>query len=186
MFHKRNNDNVAEQDAILNNGSASLTLVCGLPGSGKSFLARRLARALNAEYISSDAVRMRVLEQRSYSAYERNNIYSLMQKMTRDALNSGRNVVADATFYRRALREEFRRLAGDLNIAFKLIEVRAARPTIERRLKRPRRTSEADLAVHDKIAAEFESVEFDHLVLHSDDETRDDERLDAALRYLES
>ncbi len=186
MFHKRKFYIVAKQDTILNNSSASLTLVCGLPGSGKSFLARRLAQALDAEYISSDAVRMRVLEERSYSPEERGNIYSLMQDMTRAALNSGCKVVADATFYRRALRDEFRAIAADLNRPCKIIEVRAARPTIERRLNRPRRTSEADLAVHDKIAAEFEAIEFDHLVLHSDDETRDEERLDAALRYLEN
>ena len=186
MFHRSRSDSVTEDNPTLNSSSATLTLVCGLPGSGKSFLARRLAQALNAEYISSDAVRMRVLEQRSYSAQERSDIYSLMLEMTRDALHEGRKVVADATFYRRALRDEFRAIAAGLNIPFKLIEVRAARATIERRLNRPRRTSEADLAVHDKIAAEFEAIEFDRLVLHSDDETRDDERLDAALRYLES
>jgi predicted kinase len=42
-------------------------IVFGLPGSGKSYFATRLAELLNASYISSDQLRMQLYAKRTYT-----------------------------------------------------------------------------------------------------------------------
>ena len=58
-------------------------LVLGLPGSGKSYFAGRLAQKINAEYLNSDQIRKEMFQGRTYSDSEKAKVYeALLQKMT--------------------------------------------------------------------------------------------------------
>lgn len=52
-----------------------IVAVCGLPGSGKSYFAARLAERLDAVYLSSDRVRREMFTRRTYSDDEKMDVY---------------------------------------------------------------------------------------------------------------
>ena len=155
----------------------------GLPGSGKSFFAARLAELLKAEYISSDSVRKALLPGALYTPQEKLMVYLEMLRLTEGALQDGRQVVLDATFYTASVRAMF---TEELPDAEKLvfIEVVADEELSRQRLKRPRIDSDANFEVYQQIKEEWEPLQTPHLVLRSTDSNIDG-MLDEAIEYLE-
>lgn len=76
-------------------------MVFGLPGSGKSYFASRVAHMLNATYISSDKVRKELFAVSSYSPEEKTLVYDEMLRRTIQVAEHNKDVVSDATFTRR-------------------------------------------------------------------------------------
>ena len=50
-------------------------IVCGLPGSGKSYFAERLAKKIDADYVNSDRLRKELFPSRTYSDREKATVY---------------------------------------------------------------------------------------------------------------
>ncbi len=143
-----------------------LVLVCGLPGAGKSTLAKALAEMRGAAYISSDAVRREALEERTYSPEEKFRVYDAMLRKAGAELREGRGVVLDATFYKRELRERARETAERAGAGFRIIECTAEERLLKERMEaREGGLSEADFGVYMKVKAEYEPVEEGHLVV---------------------
>ncbi len=157
-----------------------VVLVFGLPGSGKSYFASRLAAQMGAEYINSDQLRLMMFPVRTYSNEEKQAVYEAMLSMAKGRIRQGKNVVIDATFHRHSLRTHFMEsLKGEL-IWF--IEVVADEETIRKRLSMPRQFSEADYAVYEKIRYDWEPMTEPHLVLDSSEPV--EKMLLQAVRYL--
>ncbi|HLT82445.1 MAG TPA: ATP-binding protein [Cyclobacteriaceae bacterium] len=152
--------------------------VCGLPGSGKSYFASRLAERMNAVYFSSDRIRREMFKRRSYSDDEKTEVYKEMIRRARD--HAAKPIVFDATFYRRGIRSLFREAFPGLV----WIEVTAAEDIIRARLQKPRVDSEADLKVYHLIRSQWEPLEGEHLTLESTSDNIDD-MLESAMQYLE-
>jgi predicted kinase len=149
-----------------------IIIVFGLPGSGKSYFASRLAGRLNADYISSDGLRRNLFAETIYSESEKLLVYSKMLKEMKDHIRQNRDLVCDATFYRNDIRKQFIDEAGRENeIVF--IEVQATEPVIRRRLAKKRADSDADFDVYRKIKEEWEPLQEEHLVLESTDNNID-------------
>lgn len=138
-----------------------LIIVCGLPGTGKSTLAAALAGRRGAALLSSDVIRKRMFPAPSYSEEEKERVYGEMAEMCRKALREGRDVVADATFYKKSMRERFLGLAGESRTAafiiLCVIDERRARERIGARGRGG--PSDADFAVHLRMKREFEPIE---------------------------
>jgi aminoglycoside phosphotransferase family enzyme/predicted kinase len=101
-----------------------LWVVCGLPASGKSALADKLAQSLNMVSIASD--RLRETNRRAaglafgegiYGEPQRHRVYTHLLAKAQDQLKSGRSVILDATFSKRRWREAARQLAEDLDVS---------------------------------------------------------------------
>ena len=76
-----------------------VVIVFGLPGSGKSYFASRLAKRIDADYINSDRLRKEMFKMRTYSQQEKESVYqTMLQKMKQDVAQN-KNVVLDATFH---------------------------------------------------------------------------------------
>lgn len=161
-----------------------LIIVSGLPGSGKSYFASRLARYLGAEYISSDQTRKAMDAMGRYRFEDKLNVYEEMSKKTSELLKQGKGVVVDATFYRHEMRNIFMTLCKLLHQPVFFIEIRADEDVIRDRLSRPREDSEADYAVYLKLKDEYEDPSDSHLVLQSTNENAE-AMLKKALAYLE-
>lgn len=75
---------------------SKLIVMVGLPGSGKSYRARELQRIINAEIISSDAIRKELLKNENDQS---NNelVFKTLYNRIRELLNQGRNAILDAT-----------------------------------------------------------------------------------------
>lgn len=101
-------------------GRVRLVVIGGLPGSGKSSLASRVAQSMDAQWIRSDVVRKRLagidpfspapapFGEDIYSAEMTGSTYSEMMRQAHGLLRSGHNVVLDATFVDPAWREAAR------------------------------------------------------------------------------
>ena len=73
----------------------TLYVMVGLSGSGKSTIAKTMAKFHNLDLISSDNIRA---ELSFYEDQSRNaEVFEILHKRIRDGLNAGHNVVADAT-----------------------------------------------------------------------------------------
>jgi aminoglycoside phosphotransferase family enzyme len=145
--------------------SPQLILTHGFSGSGKSSVAQRLLEQWGAVRIRSDVERKRLfglaatdrsgsnVAQGIYSADASTQTYARLAQLSSLLLDSGFNVIVDATFLRRADREPFIQLANTRNIRWHLLDVTAAEPILRERIvaRHAGRSdaSEADLAVLD-------------------------------------
>jgi predicted kinase len=144
-------------------------IVFGLPGSGKSYLASRLAQQLEAVYVNSDELRIKLLAKRSYSDAEKMRVYEAMIDAMTEALSHKKAILLDATFYKASLRDQFEHVADTFKEKIMYIEVTAPEKLIKERLKKPRQFSEATWEVYQKLKADFEPLQEKHLVLTSSD-----------------
>ena len=144
-----------------------IIIIFGLPGSGKSYFASRLAMQLGATYVNSDELRMEMVADRTYTENEKNMVYDAMLKAMSEAVAAGKPIVLDATFYKKSIRKRFEHKARHMGQRIIYIEVTAPEDIIEDRLKIPRTYSEADFDVYLKIRKVAEPLKADHLILES-------------------
>jgi predicted kinase len=160
-----------------------IIIVSGLPGSGKSYFAARLALKCDAVYINSDKVRQELKSSGKYSLDDKLLVYKELRNRTAVLIEQNKDVVVDATFYHHTMREMFLKLAKDYNQQIRVIEVTADEKIIKERLLLPRKYSEADFSVYETIRDSFEEITMPHLVLES---TNDNINLmlDSAVAYI--
>jgi len=81
----------------------------GLPGSGKSTIAKELLNQLdNTEYLRLDAIRKKYVQQPKFTDEERELVYSKFAEEGAELIKQGKNVLFDATAYRRIWRDNAR------------------------------------------------------------------------------
>lgn len=144
-----------------------LILVMGLPGSGKSFFAERLAAALGAEYLSSDRERNRIGKRGRYSPDDKLTVYQHLVDLAKTTLKNEQTVVVDATFHLQQMRDLFSNLAAEQGAAVFYFNITAADELIRERLQKPRNESQADFSVHQVIKDEFELFPMKVITLES-------------------
>jgi hypothetical protein len=150
-----------------------LIIVSGLPGSGKSFLARRLSGELGAEYINSDATRRTMNAMGRYAFEDKLDVYEKMANKAGEKLREGKTVIVDATFYHHEMRDIFVTLGTLLHKPISYIEVQADEKIIQERLSKPRSDSEADFAVYQQLKLQYEDPGRPRLVLESTNDSID-------------
>ena len=159
-----------------------IVIVLGLPGSGKSYFASRLAEVIQADYINSDQVRKEMFSKRMYSEQEKGAVYNAMLEKMKSVVQLNKDLVIDATFQREDSRQLFiRQLIGKVEFFF--IEITANPDLIRRRLKKERPFSEADFDVYELTRHQWQPLSEPHLSLESTDENID-YMLDRAVNYL--
>ncbi|WP_281541151.1 AAA family ATPase [Maribacter aestuarii] len=157
-------------------------LVCGLPGSGKSYFASRLAETIHAQYFNSDRLRKELFPKRTYSKSETAKVYEILLNKMEAAINTNTDLVLDATFHFKATRKPFIS-KGKGSIVF--IEIQANEDVIRERLKEDRLFSEADLRVYRLIKEQWEALEQPHLTLQSTNDNIE-AMLQKAVHYLKN
>ncbi|MDP4284291.1 MAG: ATP-binding protein [Bacteroidota bacterium] len=159
-----------------------VVIVFGLPGSGKSYFASKLAKKIKADYVNSDRIRKKMFKKRTYSKEEKEAVYHKMLDMMKEDVNQNRNVILDATFHTKETRQPFmKEMERKGGIYF--IEITAAENITRERLKRERPYSEADFKVYKIISSKNEPLMEPHLVLNSTNNNIK-EMLEKACDYL--
>lgn len=145
-----------------------LVLVGGLPGTGKSTLARGLAAAAGFDVIRSDAVRKELigvspetrLGDEFYSAEWTDRTYAECLRRAEHELFEGKRVIVDATFKEDARRREFLALARRLCVPAVLCVCEANEAVTRQRLAaRTGDVSDADWRVYRLAAWDEPSAE---------------------------
>src|SRR5206468_930051 len=120
----------------------TLWITVGLSGSGKSALARELARRLPAVRLASDEVRKELagvplttrLEPHWYSPAVHAEVYAQMRQRAAAWLARGEHVILDAAFLGRRERELARRVAVEPGGTFRVVECRCPDALMRERL----------------------------------------------------
>jgi len=142
-----------------------LLLTCGLSGSGKSWLARRVAPALDALQLRSDVERKRLAgleplaDSRSqpdgglYTLEYNERTYARLRSCAEAALAGGESVVVDAAFLRRHERDDFSDLARRRGTPFAIMHCIAPDEVLRERVSmRAARLDDASEAGLDVLA----------------------------------
>lgn len=151
-------------------------LLAGLPGTGKSTLARKLARRYKLEHISTDSVRKRIFRdvrrdnfgKGSYSNKQRMVVYDTIYYVLYTLLKHGVGCVLDGTFYQDQMRAKIGRICARFNAKYILVMVTCPEEIINKRFeereKRERRTlSDADSKIYERFKQLFEQTKLQHL-----------------------
>jgi len=97
----------------------------GLPGSGKSVLARGVADAIGATYLRIDTIESAIAV--TLMPYRDNPVgYVVAERVAADQLSAGRDVVADAVNGVAAARAGWMTLAAASGAALRFVEVRCS------------------------------------------------------------
>ena len=145
-----------------------LILICGLPGTGKTTLARAYTKAYSVVHLNSDVVRWELGLFGHYRAVDKKKVYDALLERTREALLAGKEVLVDSTFFKASLREPFLNIAAECKVPLRMVRLVASESSIIRRVAHPRPDSEANYQVYRQIMEEFEPIAESHLVLRSD------------------
>jgi aminoglycoside phosphotransferase family enzyme/predicted kinase len=148
----------------------SLVLVGGLPGTGKSTLARSLAGRANFAVIRSDVVRKELagvlqsdrvsadFQEGFYSAEWTERTYAECLRRVEAALFEGRRVLVDATFREERMRGSFLDAAARWAVPGLLLVCQAPPEVVRARLESRRAdASDADWAVYLRAAERWEA-----------------------------
>jgi len=145
-----------------------IVIVFGLPGTGKSYFSRQLARETGISYLNTDIVRKRMNKEGQYDPRTKQMVYDQLLKDMIRHVSAYENVILDGTFSKDKFRKDCMDKASELGQDVFFIEMKADDPTVRKRMKKDRKHSEADYGVYEKMKHEFEPMEAPHLVLPSD------------------
>lgn len=133
----------------------TLTIICGLPGVGKTTTAREIASEEGASVIRSDVVRKQLFEDPSYSSQETEQVYEAVLDRARATLPEP--VVLDATFRRKRHRDKAVALAEYAGVDYRIVKVECDENVVRRRIsERTADESDADFSIY--LQAEFEPL----------------------------
>ncbi len=151
--------------AHLRSAEVTLTIIGGLPGSGKTTITSGIARILPAVVLSSDVVRKQLAGldpmtncpsdfcEGLYSPTTTERTYDVIVQRARDALEQGHSVIIDASWNAATLRERAQRVAEQTNS--RLIELECHAPpsvSTSRIAGRGRNASDATVAVYHSMS----------------------------------
>lgn len=160
--------------------AGTLVVVCGLPGVGKSTVARQIADRIDAVVVRSDAVRTELYPDPTYAAEETASVYDTLLSRAEDRLARGESVVLDATFADARVRTAAVEVGAEKAAESTLVCVECDQAVAERRIRERDGISDADVDVHRQFAAAFDPVETEAVVVdNSGDKHRTAAQLDA-------
>ncbi|MEE9542453.1 MAG: AAA family ATPase, partial [Thermodesulfobacteriota bacterium] len=165
-----------------------LTVVSGLPGTGKSTVATLLHKENNANILNSDVIRKEIhnidpysdekaaFEKGIYSTANTEKTYAAILERAEKLLASGRSVILDATFSKNHQRKTAKKIALKTNAEFHIIECTLNEDAIKTRLEKRNKTktvSDANFNIYLKQKARFEPIKEEHLKIDTldNDET---------------
>ncbi len=145
-----------------------LYIVCGLPGTGKTTLAKMIADETKSFVLNTDIIRRKIIDDPKYTEREKELIYNLLFEIAEKFLMTGKNVVLDGTFYREELRKKDKKMAERAKSKYKIIEVTCSEEIIRKGMEKRKKKgseSDADFEIYKKIKKQFEPVREKHIVL---------------------
>jgi len=156
-----------------------LLVVCGLQGTGKTTVAKKIAGKINAAILRTDVVRKELIKESKYTKEEKRIIYEKLFSKAKNLLKENKSVVLDATFDENENRALARKISEEFGTGFKIVEIICLEELVKKRLKK--RTfdeSDADFKVHMEHKDSFEPITEPHIII---DNSKDLKHVDSQL-----
>lgn len=112
-----------------------LVVVSGLPGTGKSFFSRSLARQFPLVILETDLLRQRLVSRPTHSTEESQRLFAVVHLVIERLLRGGAPVLLDATNLVERHREILYHLAEQTGAKLILVQTRAPREVALQRLR---------------------------------------------------
>ncbi len=147
----------------------AFVVVSGLPGSGKSYFSRRLARRAPLAVVESDAMRCALFGSPTHSGAESARLFRACHALIEDLLRHGVSVLFDATNLIKRNRRRLYDIADRTGAMLVLVRVDAPEDVIEHRLAQreagnadPEDVSTAGLDVYRRMARRDQPIRREH------------------------
>ena len=160
-----------------------IVLICGLPGTGKTFLSNKLSQYINSTVLSTDKIRKELIQKPTYTPWERALIYDVLSLLAKYLHSSGINCILDGTFNMEKSRREIKDLLNLPNDQFYIIECICPEDLIiTRLLLRKDDYSDATVSIYLKMKKIYEPVKQKHMSINTSRPI--DKNIDRILRYI--
>jgi predicted kinase len=156
----------------------SMVVMIGLPGSGKSHLARVIAARVPAAVLDIDALRGALFEDPQHTAKEHGRLFPALHALMDRLLARRITVIVDATNLKETNRKPYYKIAAEHGAKLLLVRVWARTPVIRRRLHTraespdPADRSTATLEVYERMREGAQRVRRQHISVDTSADTR--------------
>ncbi|MBI4177524.1 MAG: AAA family ATPase [Candidatus Aenigmarchaeota archaeon] len=151
-----------------------LIVVCGLPGTGKTTIAKALSQRIGAALLRTDVIRKEMLFEAKYTEKERDSVYENMFVTAGEKLRNGEDCVLDGTFYKKSLRDVAKRVAENNKSKFHIVECVLHEDFVRTRINaRKGDESEADFQIYQKAKNAFEPITEKHIVVDTSKDVKE-------------
>lgn len=143
-------------------------IICGLPGTGKTFLANKLSSYVNATVLSTDKLRKELFKKPTYTPWERTLIYDVLFLLAKYLHSSEISCILDGTFNMEKSRSEVKEILNLRDDQFHIIECVCPEDIIlTRLLLRKDDYSDANVSIYLKMKKIYEPVRQNHLTINT-------------------
>ncbi len=139
-----------------------LIIVCGLPGTGKTTVAKKIVTKIGGILLRTDVIRKELIEKPTYSEEEKQTIYSELFLRAKELIKNGKDVILDGTFAKKKNREKAKEISKEQII----VEIICPENIIKERIeKRIGDESEANFIHYLKYKKFFEEITEEHIII---------------------
>jgi predicted kinase len=147
-------------------------IVCGLPGVGKTTIAKDLAPLINAAVLSTDKIRKELIPNPTYKKQEKKLIYNVLLIVAKYLHQAGINCILDATFNTENSRKELRKKLGLSQKQICIVECICPDDIVISRLKdRKNDYSDADISIYKKMKRIYQPIKEEHIILDTNQQS---------------
>ncbi len=156
-------------DLPANQDQPILVVLCGLPGTGKTYFANEVTKRAPFCVFESDRIRKTLVPKPKYTPGEHARVFNVCHFLIEEYLSQGQRVLFDATNLTENFRFPLRQICRRRKARLVLVHLTAPRDVIRQRLNEresglhPENYSDAGWLIYCRLAPYDEPVEGEHL-----------------------